>query len=141
MSVHIGSQITDVGPFAATMERVADLVRGLWRAAIAYSLMPAADWGSIMKGKADRISPAARKYARAVSALARTRGASASRTRPFYRGTCRAPLTRVIYKKKIGTQFLVVDAAMNDLIRPSLYKAYHEIVPVTHRPAEKERSM
>jgi diaminopimelate decarboxylase len=41
-------------------------------------------------------------------------------------------LTRVLYKKWNGAkQFLVVDAAMNDLIRPSLYQAHHEIVPVS----------
>ena len=40
-------------------------------------------------------------------------------------------LTRVIYRKRNdGKQFVMVDAAMNDLMRPSLYGAYHEIVPV-----------
>ena len=44
-------------------------------------------------------------------------------------------LTRVIYRKhNDGKQFVVVDAAMNDLIRPSLYDAYHEIVPVVPGP-------
>ena len=46
-------------------------------------------------------------------------------------GPAGALLTRVLYKKTNGRKrFLVVDAAMNDLIRPSLYKAHHEIVPV-----------
>jgi diaminopimelate decarboxylase len=44
-------------------------------------------------------------------------------------------LTRVLYRKKNGPkEFVVVDAAMNDLIRPSLYRAHHEIIPVRHRP-------
>ena len=48
-------------------------------------------------------------------------------------------LTKVIYRKQNGEKnFLVVDAAMNDLIRPSLYKAYHQIVPVNARPSENE---
>jgi diaminopimelate decarboxylase len=43
-------------------------------------------------------------------------------------------LTRVLYRKQNnGKQFVVVDAAMNDLLRPSLYHAYHEIVPVLLR--------
>ncbi len=43
-------------------------------------------------------------------------------------------LTSVVYKKaNDGKRFLVVDAAMNDLIRPALYGAYHEIIPVTQR--------
>ena len=41
-------------------------------------------------------------------------------------------LTRVIYRKRNdGKQFVIVDAAMNDLMRPSLYGAHHEIVPVS----------
>ena len=44
-------------------------------------------------------------------------------------------LTRVLYRKKNGPkEFVVVDAAMNDLIRPSLYRAHHEIIPVRQRP-------
>src|SRR5204863_6598912 len=46
-------------------------------------------------------------------------------------GPAGALLTRVLYRKANGRKrFLVVDAAMNDLLRPSLYNAYHEIVPV-----------
>jgi diaminopimelate decarboxylase len=42
-------------------------------------------------------------------------------------------VTSVLYRKENdGKRFLVVDAAMNDLIRPALYNAYHEIVPVVH---------
>ena len=47
-------------------------------------------------------------------------------------------LTRVLYRKKSPSkEFVMVDAAMNDLIRPSLYKAHHEILPLRHdeRPA------
>src|SRR5205814_1954460 len=44
-------------------------------------------------------------------------------------------LTRVLYRKKNGSkEFIVVDAAMNDLIRPSLYRAHHEIIPVRKYP-------
>ena len=44
-------------------------------------------------------------------------------------------LTRVLYRKKNGDkEFIVVDAAMNDLIRPSLYRAHHEIVPLRRSP-------
>ena len=49
-------------------------------------------------------------------------------------GPAGALLTRVVYRKRNdGKQFVVVDAAMNDLLRPSLYGAYHEIVPVVLR--------
>ncbi len=50
-------------------------------------------------------------------------------------------LTRVIYhKRNDGKQFLIVDAAMNDLMRPSLYGAHHEIVPVMLDPKEQRLS-
>src|SRR5208337_2700269 len=50
-------------------------------------------------------------------------------------------LTSVIYRKENdGKRFLIVDAAMNDLIRPALYGAYHEIVPVTLSPAAGTKS-
>src|SRR5208282_1291969 len=50
-----------------------------------------------------------------------------------------ALLTRALYaKENDGKQFLVVDAAMNDLVRPSLYGAHHEIVPATPRKASSE---
>jgi diaminopimelate decarboxylase len=48
-------------------------------------------------------------------------------------------LTRVLYRKTNNRKrFLIVDAAMNDLLRPSLYGAYHEIVPVNRTPHETE---
>ncbi len=48
-------------------------------------------------------------------------------------------LTRVIYRKRNDAkQFVIVDAAMNDLIRPSLYDAYHEIVPVVPGPFDAD---
>jgi diaminopimelate decarboxylase len=48
-------------------------------------------------------------------------------------------VTRVLYRKKNGAKnFVIVDAGMNDLIRPALYQAYHEIVPVTPRRGAKK---
>ena len=47
-------------------------------------------------------------------------------------------LTRVLYRKKTGEkEFVIVDAAMNDLIRPALYSAYHEILPVREDGARR----
>ena len=44
-------------------------------------------------------------------------------------------LTRVLYRKKNGAkEFIIVDAAMNDLIRPALYRAHHEIIPLRRNP-------
>ncbi len=57
-------------------------------------------------------------------------------------GPAGALLTRVVYRKRNdGKQFVVVDAAMNDLLRPSLYGAYHEIVPVATGDNETTESV
>src|SRR5208337_3360103 len=51
-------------------------------------------------------------------------------------------ITRVVYRKRNdGKQFVIVDAAMNDLIRPSLYNALHEIVPVVRRAGEPNETV
>jgi diaminopimelate decarboxylase len=134
VSVHIGSQIRDVEPFSATMQRVAGLVRNL-RAdghRIAY-VDAGGGLGITYEGQTPfNFAAAAREYARAL--LSPLRGLDVHLLLEPGRsivGPAGVLLTRVLYKKENrGKQFLVVDAAMNDLIRPSLYKAHHEIVPV-----------
>ncbi len=134
VSVHIGSQITDVQPFAETMERVAELVRVLQDDGHRIAYVDAGGGLGI-----DYEDPApqgfagqAAEYAAAV--LRPLRGLKVHLLLEPGRsivGPAGALLTRVLYRKTNGPkQFLVVDAAMNDLVRPSLYNAYHEIVPV-----------
>jgi diaminopimelate decarboxylase len=142
VSVHIGSQITDVKPFAATMERVAELVGQLRAEGHSIAYLDAGG-GLGINYQAPGEPADSRDFASAVSDYA------AALLRPL-RGlklhlllepgrsivaSAGALLTRVIYNKTNGSKkFLVVDAAMNDLIRPSLYQAYHEIVPARLQP-------
>ena len=134
VSVHIGSQITDMTPFAATMERVADLVRLLRSDGHVIDYVDAGGGlGISYEGwKQNDFAARARKYAQTL--LGPLRGLKVHLLLEPGRsivGPAGALLTRVIYKKSNGGKhFLVVDAAMNDLIRPSLYQAHHEIVPV-----------
>ncbi len=134
VSVHIGSQITDMVPFADTMKRVADLVRSLRKAGHAVSYVDAGGGlGINYQGFGERdFESSVRKYAQAL--LAPLRGLNVHLLLEPGRSIVApagALLTRVIYKKTNGPKtFLVVDAAMNDLLRPSLYKAHHEIAPV-----------
>ena len=134
VSVHIGSQITDAAPFGEAMARVADLVRAL-RAdghqiqyvdaggglGISYE-KPNSDFGSQVN-----------QYAQSLTQPLRDLGVHLllEPGRSII-GPSGVLLTSVVYKKaNDGKKFLVVDAAMNDLIRPALYGAYHEILPVT----------
>jgi diaminopimelate decarboxylase len=137
VSVHIGSQITDVAPFGEAMERVADLVRELRRDDHRIDYIDAGGGLGIAYEKANgNVFPASvAAYARALAAP--LRGLEVRLLLEPGRsivGPAGVLVTSVIYRKENdGRRFLVVDAAMNDLIRPALYGAYHEIVPVTRR--------
>jgi diaminopimelate decarboxylase len=134
VSVHIGSQITDVAPFGEAMVRVADLVRELRGNGHRIDFIDAGGGLGIAydKSSASGFSADVAAYARALSAP--LRGLNVRLLLEPGRsiiGPAGALLTSVIYRKENdGKKFLVVDAAMNDLIRPALYGAHHEIVPV-----------
>jgi len=137
VSVHIGSQITDVAPFGEAMERVADLVRTLRGDGHRIDCIDAGGGLGIAYEKTNGLdfSATATAYARALAGP--LRGLDVRLLLEPGRsivGPAGALVTSVIYRKENdGRRFLVVDAAMNDLIRPALYGAYHEIVPVTLR--------
>jgi diaminopimelate decarboxylase len=144
VSVHIGSQITDVGPFGETMSRVADLVRELREDGHRIDYIDAGGGLGISYGK-----PGAVSFSESVAAYARAvvtplQGQDLRLLLEPGRsiiGPAGILVTSVIYKKKNdGKQFLVVDAAMNDLIRPVLYNAYHEIVPVVQSADSNAKS-
>jgi len=138
VSVHIGSQIRAVGPFAKALERVASLVGELRSDGHEIRYVDAGgglgiDYNeSPMEPRFD----AARKVREYAAALAKaSAGLSAARllVEPgrFIVAQAGGLLTRVIVVKKNGAKtFVIVDAAMNDLIRPALYQAHHEILPV-----------
>jgi diaminopimelate decarboxylase len=135
VSVHIGSQITDFKPFTAAMERVADLVKALRAAGRTIKYVDAGGGLGIayQNTEAREFVEYAAAYAEAL--LPPLRGLDVHLLLEPGRcivGPAGVLLTRVLYKKRNGRkQFLVVDAGMNDLLRPSLYNAYHEIVPVS----------
>ncbi len=143
VSVHIGSQITEVPPFAEAVARVADLVRALRADGHRIEFI---DIGgglgiSYQEPELDFDAMVAR-YARAVTNP--LRGLHVHLLLEPGRaivGPAGALLTCVVYRKENdGKRFLVVDAAMNDLLRPALYGAYHEIVPVA-QPANSATKM
>src|SRR5271169_3755637 len=134
VSVHIGSQITDVAPFGEAMARVADLVRELRADGHSIDYIDAGGGLGIAYEK-----PTALEFSAEVAAYARAlvtplRGLEVRLLLEPGRsiiGPAGVLITSVAYRKKNdGKRFLVVDAAMNDLIRPALYGAYHEILPV-----------
>ena len=150
ISVHIGSQIRSAQPFGAAMERVSKLVMQLKREGIAlkvvdaggglgidYHSTPATKTRRREHGGTDGADPAAKveEYAAAIEkALAEFEGKLLIEPGRFIVAQAGALVTRVLNVKKNGKKtFVITDAAMNDLIRPALYQAYHEIVPVKPR--------
>jgi diaminopimelate decarboxylase len=139
ISVHIGSQIASADPFGAALERVHKLVRQLERAGIAIHAIDAGG-GLGIDYHARAFDPKKRvqAYAKAVNtALDGFNGRLLIEPGRFLVAQAGALLTRVVNVKRNGKKtFVVTDAAMNDLIRPALYQAYHEIVPVKPRPGK-----
>jgi diaminopimelate decarboxylase len=144
VSVHIGSQITDVAPFGEAMARVADLVRELRGDGHSIDYIDAGGGLGIAYEKTNGGDFAAEVAAYARTLTAPLRGLDVHLLLEPGRsiiGPAGVLLTLVVYRKaNDGRRFLVVDAAMNDLIRPALYGAYHEIVPVTRNAASSGRS-
>jgi diaminopimelate decarboxylase len=134
VSVHIGSQITDVAPFGEAMARVAALVRALRADGHDIRYIDAGGGLGISYEKPNSVE-FSRYVATYAQALAKPlRGLNVHLLLEPGRsivGPAGALITSVVYRKaNDGKRFLVVDAAMNDLIRPALYGAFHEIVPV-----------
>jgi diaminopimelate decarboxylase len=134
VSVHIGSQIADVAPFGEAMERVASLASSLRTEGYDIRFVDAGGGLGIQyeHNPEANFDEQAKQYAKALLGPLKSLGMHLllEPGRAIV-GPAGALLTRVIYRKRNdGKQFVVVDAAMNDLLRPSLYGAYHEIVPV-----------
>ncbi len=136
VSLHIGSQISDVAPFRLAVERAVELARQLLADGHKIRFIDAGGGLGISYNSAAAVdfSDVAQRYAEAITEPLFTM----QKPRPHLLlepgrsiiASAGALITQVLYLKQNGKKrFTVVDAAMNDLIRPSLYQARHEIVP------------
>jgi diaminopimelate decarboxylase len=158
VSVHIGSQIRSAEPFGAAISRVVDLTLQLRRDGLDIRYVDAGgglgiDYHAEAEAKSKPRSPKSvlaagadpegqvAAYAAALTApLKRLGGEITLLLEPgrFLVAQAGALLARVLYVKKNGKKtFVITDAGMNDLIRPALYQAHHEIVPIDPRPGRK----
>ena len=156
VQMHIGSQITEAKPFASAIEKVAPLVSDLkskygikffsigggmgiiYRRALKSG---SGKWWHDHGGEPSAFSVG--DYAEAIVPPLRDLGIR-TLVEPgrFLIGNAGVLLTRVRYIKQAGgKKFAIVDAGMNDLIRPALYQSYHEIVPVKQPKTESERKI
>jgi diaminopimelate decarboxylase len=134
---HIGSQITEVTPFVDAMNRILTLVDELRDGGLAIRYLDMGGGLGIPYNHEPAAPPS--ELARRVLPLLDGRdltlvlepGRSIS-------GNAGVLLSKVLYLKKgPGKEFVIVDAGMNDLMRPTLYDAYHEILPVRKRRTKK----
>lgn len=135
VSVHIGSQICETEPFGASMQRVSELVTTLQKEGTPIRYVDAGGGLGISYTGPDDFAVRAVNYAQAVlTPLRKHKLHLLLEPGRAIVGPAGVLLTRVLYRKQNGNkQFVVVDAAMNDLLRPTLYNAQHEIVPVAPR--------
>jgi diaminopimelate decarboxylase len=147
VQMHIGSQITEATPFERAVRKVLPLVQRLqerhaleflsiggglgivYQPALASG--PAAWWRT--RAAKNILTP--HKYAERLVPLLRPLGLRILiEPGRFISGNAGVLITRVEYLKRTGQKnFVIVDAAMNDLIRPAFYDAYHEIVPLVRK--------
>jgi diaminopimelate decarboxylase len=136
VSVHIGSQIRSADPFGAALERVNKLVRQLGREGIELrSIDAGGGLGIDYHGGSFDAAARVKEYAQAIDgALEGFGGRLLLEPGRFLVAQAGALVARVLQVKRNGSKtFVITDAAMNDLIRPALYQAFHEIVPVKPR--------
>jgi diaminopimelate decarboxylase len=137
LAVHIGSQLTDLAPYRLAFERLAALVGELRASGIAVDRLDLG--GGLGIAYRGETPPDLTAYAALVKGTVGNLGvALAFEPGRLLVGDAGVLVAKVLYVKDGTTRrFLVLDAAMNDLIRPALYDAWHDIVPV-HQPRAGE---
>jgi diaminopimelate decarboxylase len=143
VSVHIGSQIRTADPFGAAASRVAALIKQLRKDGLPIQFLDAGGGLGIEYHSdlpfhpEEKIQQYATALKKAVSGLNDIQ--LLLEPGRFLVAQAGALLARVLYIKKNGKKrFIILDAAMNDLIRPALYQAHHEIIPVKPRKGARK---
>lgn len=133
--MHIGSQLTKSSPFADATARIGALVKTLRERRIEISIVDVG--GGLGIRYRDETPPSHAEYATVLLPALEELGVTVLlEPGRSIAGNAGALLTRVLYHKTTDAKnFVVVDAAMNDLIRPAFYDSYHEILPVTEARA------
>src|SRR6266849_7507473 len=130
---HIGSQLTQLAPLERAVTKVAQLYRELSAAGFPLELIDVG--GGLGIRYTDELPPSPAHYSAAVRKAIRGTGARLIlEPGRVISGNAAVLLTRVLYRKRTRPKtFVIVDAGMNDLLRPALYDAHHVLQPVLRR--------
>ena len=133
VDVHIGSQIADLAPFEKAFSRVADLVTTLRSDGVTIERIDLGGGLGIPYGDTDQDPPHPDDYAKLIRKIAEPLDVQLIfEPGRMIVGNAGIMVARVIYDKPGDVRrFLILDAGMNDLIRPALYDAFHKVLPVT----------
>ncbi len=137
---HIGSQLLDPTPIHDASKKVAELMAALKSEGITFDVVDVGGGLGIVYDETKEKEPSVKEYARGIEEAFREFPDVTIVCEPgrFLVGNGGILVTEVIYHKtNSGKNFLIVDAGMNDLLRPSLYGAYHKIKPTREMESEK----
>lgn len=137
---HIGSQITEVQPFIDALEKLTGFVKELRAAGINITHINIG--GGIGITYKDETPPLPKEVAAAIQPMLKASGCTiVMEPGRALVGNAGILVTRALYRKDSGEKkFLIVDAGMNDLIRPSLYDAYHDIKPLVESASSTQET-
>ncbi len=132
IDVHIGSQLTDLAPFRLAYEKVAELTEMLRADGHEISRLDLGGGLGIPYTRSNEAPPLPVEYGALIKETVGHLGCEVEiEPGRLVAGNAGILVTRVIYVKSgEGRDFLILDGAMNDLIRPAMYDAYHDIIPV-----------
>ena len=142
IDVHIGSQLTELAPFEAAFAKVAELAVVLRADGHDIRRLDLGGGLGIPYQRTNAAPPLPFDYGEVIRRTVGHLGCEIEiEPGRLIAGNAGVLLSRVIYRKGgEGRDFLILDAAMNDLIRPAMYDAWHDVVPVAEPPAGVERA-
>ena len=142
IDVHIGSQLTDLEPFRLAYEKVAELTKTLRQDGHNIRRLDLGGGLGIPYENSNQSPPTPEDYAKVIHETVGNLDCEIEiEPGRLLAGNAGLMISSVIYNKSgEGRDFMIVDAAMNDLIRPAMYEAYHEIIPVFESNAQSKTS-
>ncbi len=141
IDVHIGSQLTELEPFEEAYLKVADLTRRLRSEGHRIQRLDLGGGLGIPYQRSNEAPPLPTDYGALIKRTVGDLGCEVEiEPGRLISGNAGILVSKVIYVKNgEGRDFLILDAAMNDLVRPSMYGAHHDIVPVAEPPVAAPR--
>ncbi len=138
---HIGSQLTKIQPFVDALQKILELIATLQAKGLKIRYQNIG--GGLGITYSNETPPHPRELAQAISPLLQTVDCHLiMEPGRSIIGNAGILVTKVLYNKETeAKRFVIVDAAMNDLLRPSLYEAHHDILPVRQNPSAPFRTV